>query len=208
MEPFVRLQVGDLDAQRTFDRARDVVAFAHGGRVRRRLLERALQLKVGLDDHWRDRNGDNLNFENYLVDVALPHVGGPLVWCVDEADRLFSTSFHSQVFGLFRAWYNARSYEPEGSWANLTLVIAYATEAHLFITDLHQSPFNVGTKITLVDFTPEQVAERIVALKGIGVDLVLGGFLHFQEEVAYFGQRVLPLVRELENAERPLRATA
>ncbi len=41
-------------------------------------------------------------------------------------------------------------------------------------------------------------AERIVALKAIGVDLVLAGFLHFIEEVEYFGQRVLPLVRELE----------
>ncbi|MCF5324241.1 dimethyl sulfone monooxygenase SfnG, partial [Pseudomonas lurida] len=32
----------------------------------------------------------------------------------------------------------------------------------------------------------------------VGVDLVLAGFLHFQEEVEYFGKRVLPLVRELE----------
>jgi FMNH2-dependent dimethyl sulfone monooxygenase len=30
------------------------------------------------------------------------------------------------------------------------------------------------------------------------VDLVLTGFLHFIEEVEYFGKRVLPLVRELE----------
>jgi len=35
-------------------------------------------------------------------------------------------------------------------------------------------------------------------LKAVGVDLVLAGFLHFQEEVEYFGKRVLPLVRELE----------
>jgi FMNH2-dependent dimethyl sulfone monooxygenase len=32
------------------------------------------------------------------------------------------------------------------------------------------------------------------------VDLVLTGFLHFIEEVEYFGQKVLPLVRELEAA--------
>lgn len=46
--------------------------------------------------------------------------------------------------------------------------------------------------------TPRQIAQRIVALKALGVDLVLAGFLHFQEEVEYFGRRVLPLVRELE----------
>ena len=35
-------------------------------------------------------------------------------------------------------------------------------------------------------------------LKSVGVDLVLSGFLHFIEEVEYFGEKVLPLVRELE----------
>ena len=67
--------------------------------------------------------------------------------------------------------------------------------------------YNDGFKTGLVG-TPEQIAERIVELKSIGVNLVLGGFLHFQEEVEYFGQRVLPLVRELEHARQPLRATA
>jgi hypothetical protein len=32
-----------------------------------------------------------------------------------------------------------------------------------------------------------------------------GRFLRFQEEVEHFGRWVLPLVRELENAKRPLR---
>ena len=30
------------------------------------------------------------------------------------------------------------------------------------------------------------------------MNLILGGFLHYLEEVEYFGKRVLPLVRELE----------
>ena len=38
-------------------------------------------------------------------------------------------------------------------------------------------------------------------LKRAGADLILLGFLHFQEEVEYFGKRVIPLVRELEEAE-------
>jgi FMNH2-dependent dimethyl sulfone monooxygenase len=31
--------------------------------------------------------------------------------------------------------------------------------------------------------------------------LILLGFLHFQEEVAFFGKHVIPLVRELEARE-------
>jgi hypothetical protein len=81
------------------------------------------------------------------------------VWGLDEVDRLFTTSFGGEVFGLFRSWHNARSLDPSGPWNRLTLAIAYATEAHLFITDLNQSPFNVGTRLALDDFTVEEVAE-------------------------------------------------
>lgn len=73
--------------------------------------------------------------------------------------------------------------EREGNWAKSTF------------EDLVQ--YNDGFKTNLIG-TPRQIAERIVELKSIGVDLVLSGFLHFQEEVEYFGKKVLPLVRELE----------
>jgi hypothetical protein len=63
------------------------------------------------------------------------------------------------VFGLLRSWHNRRSLAPTEPWSRLTLVMAHATEAHLFITDLNQSPFNVGTRLTLQDFTLEQVSE-------------------------------------------------
>ena len=55
--------------------------------------------------------------------------------------------------------------------------------------------------------TPDQIAERIVALKDAGVDLALLAFLHFQEEVAYFGAHIIPKVRALE-AARERRAEA
>jgi len=73
--------------------------------------------------------------------------------------------------------------EGEGNWAKSTF------------EDLVQ--YNDGFRPNLIG-TPEQIAQRIVEYKAVGVDLVLTGFLHFQEEVEYFGKRVLPLVRELE----------
>jgi dimethylsulfone monooxygenase len=80
--------------------------------------------------------------------------------------------------------------EGEGNWAKSTF------------EDLVQ--YNDGFRTNLIG-TPKQIAERIVELKSIGVDLVLTGFLHFIEEVEYFGQKVLPLVRELE-AQRETQA--
>ncbi|WP_099023289.1 dimethylsulfone monooxygenase SfnG [Mycolicibacterium palauense] len=63
--------------------------------------------------------------------------------------------------------------------------------------------YNDGFRTKLIG-TPEQIAERIVAYRQRGVDLILAGFLHFQEEIEYFGARVLPLVRELESQTRPV----
>jgi len=59
--------------------------------------------------------------------------------------------------------------------------------------------YNDGFKTNLIG-TPEQIAERIYALSKIGVDMILCGFLHFHEETKFFGERILPLVRELERA--------
>lgn len=57
--------------------------------------------------------------------------------------------------------------------------------------------YNDGFRTQLIG-TPEQVAQRIVEYKKIGVNLFLTGYLHFQEELAAFGRDVLPIVRELE----------
>src|SRR5205085_4989026 len=101
----------------------------------------------------------SMNFERYVRREVLGKISGPLVWGLDEVDRLFTCPFGSEVFGLFRSWHNERSLDPTGPWQRLTLAIVYATEAHLFITDINQSPFNVGTRLVLEDFTAEQVAE-------------------------------------------------
>ena len=53
---------------------------------------------------------------------------------------------------------------------------------------------------------PSRSPRRIVAYKAEGVNLILGGFLHYLEEVEYFGKRVLPLVRELEAEQAGRRA--
>jgi FMNH2-dependent dimethyl sulfone monooxygenase len=61
--------------------------------------------------------------------------------------------------------------------------------------------YNDGFRTQLIG-TPEQIAERVAAYRKRGVDLIVGAFLHFQEEIEYFGADVLPVVRELEAAEQ------
>jgi len=100
---------------------------------------------------------------------------------IDKADTKAVNAFGHEAKQAGKA-----SPEGDGNWAKSTF------------EDLVQ--YNDGFKTNLIG-TPRQIAERIVALKAVGVDLVLTGFLHFQEEVEYFGKHVLPLVRELESRQ-------
>jgi hypothetical protein len=118
-----------------------------------------LELSVDPTEMWDERRGANVNFERFIRREVLSKIEGPLVWGLDEVDRLLVTDYATEVFGLFRAWHNSRSLDPTGPWNSLTLLIAYATEAHLFIRDPNQSPFNVGTRLVIDDFTREQVSD-------------------------------------------------
>jgi hypothetical protein len=122
-------------------------------------LAEQLDLDVLPSDTWDERRGPNVNFERFVRREVLKNMNAQLVWGLDEVDRLFSCDFGSEVFGLFRSWHNERALDPSGPWAGLTLSIAYATEAHLFISDMNQSPFNVGTRLSLEDFTIDQIKE-------------------------------------------------
>jgi FMNH2-dependent dimethyl sulfone monooxygenase len=77
--------------------------------------------------------------------------------------------------------------EGEGMWANSSF------------EDLVQ--YNDGFKTGLIG-TPDQVADRIMELKDLGVNLILCGFLHYDWELENFGKTVIPLVREREAARK------
>jgi FMNH2-dependent dimethyl sulfone monooxygenase len=98
---------------------------------------------------------------------------------VKHADREAVNAFGDAVKQAGKA-----SPEGQGNWANSTF------------EDLVQ--YNDGFRPGLVG-TPDQIAGRIAAYKSAGVDLVLAGFLHYLEDVEYFGKRILPLVRAGES---------
>lgn len=116
-----------------------------------------LELDISLEDHWRPHRAPGSNFERFIRLQVLNRAETPLFWGLDEVDRLFPYAYRNDVFGMFRSWHNERSFDTGGSLGRLTLLMAYATEAHLLISDLNQSPFNVGTRVTLQDLTLEQV---------------------------------------------------
>lgn len=97
---------------------------------------------------------------------------------IANADAQAVEGFKDQVRFAGKA-----SSEKEGMWAESRF------------EDLVQ--YNDGFKTGLIG-TAEQVADRIIELKKIGVDLILTGFLHYDEELKAFGEKVIRLVRDKE----------
>lgn len=117
-----------------------------------------LGLDTSVHAYFDNRDPANLCFDRFLKRVVTELGNAHTVWFIDEVDRLFDTSFRGDVFGLMRSWHNHRNAPATAHWCNLTICLSYATEAYLFVTDLNQSPFNIGTLVSLEDFSPSDIA--------------------------------------------------
>jgi DNA-binding winged helix-turn-helix (wHTH) protein len=76
-----------------------------------RMLAKSLahELARSPDDAWDAELGASMNFTRYVRNEVLGPDPAPLVWGLDEVDRLFTCSFGGEIFGLFRSWHNARA---------------------------------------------------------------------------------------------------
>jgi DNA-binding SARP family transcriptional activator len=118
-------------------------------------LARQIAPEIDVANLWNDALGCNSNLDS-VVTALLRTANKNVWWAIDEADLLFERSYTDDFFGLLRSWHNRRAFEPDGPWAQFMLILAYATEAHLFISDLNQSPFNVGVRKHLEDFSVDE----------------------------------------------------
>jgi hypothetical protein len=111
------------------------------------------------------------------------------VLAIDEADRLLRTNFHDTFFGLLRYWHNNRAMNE--LWERLDIIMAISTEPHLLISDVTQSPFNVGLKIRLQDFNELQVRELSQRHRAPLREDEIGPFMSFFNGHPYLTRKAL-----------------
>jgi hypothetical protein len=104
---------------------------------------------------WQEALGPQDKLVKVIEDYVLPESERQIVLAIDEADRLLTVPFQNDFFALMRSWHNNRAIDP--LWNKLNLAMVIATEPYLLISNPNQSPFNVGVKINLEDFSREQV---------------------------------------------------
>jgi hypothetical protein len=122
------------------------------------LLAWEFELEDLTEEVWKAPLGQVQKTTNYIQKHILKAIpDSPLLLAMDEVERMFASPFRSDFFSMLRSWHNRRA--QGGDWLRLNLALVTSTEPYQLISDLNQSPFNVGTVVELTDFDPEQVAE-------------------------------------------------
>lgn len=122
------------------------------------LKEVDTQLDIGaLDDEaWLPKASYDRNVTGFLERFVFSYDDTPVLICLDEVDRVFSTSVQSDFFASVRAFFNRGAYDP--AWKKIRWLLSTSSEPRFFIDDLNQSPFNVGSRVMLGAFTIAEIS--------------------------------------------------
>jgi hypothetical protein len=133
-------------------------------------------------------------FFGALEQVGLTTLSGPVVVFVDEIDTTRSLNFSTdEFFAALRASFVGRAEEAALSRLSFCL-LGSATPSDL-IRDVTITPFNVGRRIELRDFTPEEALPLSQGLGANGREL-LSRILYWTSGQPYMTQRLCQAVVE------------
>ncbi len=111
------------------------------------------------EEYWQAFNNVNGDLTRFLQNYLLSENESPLVLAIVSFEQLFK---YSDIFSKFssylRAWHEkAKSGDRVGKiWRKLRVVLVYSTETYPEL-NINHSPFNVGTRIDLLEFNPCEV---------------------------------------------------
>jgi tetratricopeptide (TPR) repeat protein len=95
--------------------------------------------------------------------LILKHISGKLVIILDEIDALTKMQYSDQIFAQIRSIYFSRSNFKE--LERLTYILSGVVEPNEIIKDPKISPFNIGEKIFLNDFSKDEFEQFVVKSK-------------------------------------------
>ena len=155
-----------------------------------------LELQVGIAEWWTSSQHLSITqrFNRFMADVVLGQVSEPVVVFVDEIDTTLRLDFTDDFFASIRHLYNARASRKE--LARLSFVLLGVASPGDLMKDAQRTPFNIGYRVDLQDFTEEEAARDLSAEP----DLV-GSVFRYTSGHPYLTLRVFQSL-----SERPLQS--
>lgn len=155
-------------------------------------IHRRLQLRTRLDPWWDGHEGIGATqrLVRYFEEVVLAEIPGRIVIFVDEIDTTLNLTFTDDFFIAIRGMYEARAATPAFKRLSFVL-IGVATPGDL-IRDPERTPFNIGWRVDMPDFTLEEALPLAAGLRlpGGEAERVLGWVLKWTGGHPYLTQRL------------------
>ena len=162
-----------------------------------------LGLNTEAYDYWEENQhlSQVQRFSEYLEKVVLAESQGQVVIFIDEIDTTLSLDFSTDdFFATIRRLYNLRAERPELRRLSFVL-IGVATPDDL-IADPNRTPFNIGKRVELTDFSPEEAAPLKAGLGVDDKDQVMLQVFHWTDGHPYLTQRLCAALAEEQGGER------
>ena len=166
-------------------------------------LEDELDLDTDVVAWWQERSklGVTQRLNQFFQDVLLTEIAEPIVIFIDEIDTTLSLDFTDDLYAAIRFLYLSRSLKPELRRLSFVLV-GVATPSDL-IRDPKRTPFNIGERVDLTDFTFE---EALPLAKGLELEAeqgqqVLQWVLQWTGGHPYLTQRLFQALIEQERQD-------
>jgi len=138
---------------------------------------RALGMRAEMLRNWQEQRelSPMQRFFSALRDVALEKIAAPIVVFVDEIDASRSLPFSAnEFFAGIRECYNRRVHDP--AYKRLTFCLLGVAVPGDLIADPTTTPFNIGERVVLTDFTEREAAPLTA---GLSSDEVLRRILYW-----------------------------
>jgi WD40 repeat protein len=119
-------------------------------------IHQQLKIDAPLRSWWQERAdlSSVQRLTDFFRELVLTQYSGRVVIFVDEIDSTIGLPFADDFFAALRACFNARATEPE--FERLTFVLLGVATPDQLIQDPARTPFNIGRRIDLTDFSPDE----------------------------------------------------
>ncbi|MBV9157124.1 MAG: AAA-like domain-containing protein [Acidobacteriaceae bacterium] len=127
-------------------------------------IAKELALQINYLDWWEQQKhlGIVQRFIAFLTEIALPETAEPIAIFIDEIDTTLNLNYSDDYFAAIRSLYNQRA--ADAHLERLTFVLLGVASPSDLIKDVKRTPFNIGTRIPLTDFTDEESAPLLTGL--------------------------------------------